>query len=61
MNDKRSQFIIVNDIMNDIVNNINDKRPFLLHEQCWYRTALLKMERDGPLGIPGSNSWQVFL
>ena len=27
---------------NDIMNNINDKRPFPLPEQSWHRTALLK-------------------
>ena len=37
MNDERSQFSIMNDI-NDIMN---DKRPFPLHEQSWYRAALL--------------------
>ena len=32
----------MNEIMNDNVNDINDKRPLLLHEQSWYKTALLK-------------------
>ena len=31
----------INDIMNDIVKYINDKGPFPLHEQSWYKTALL--------------------
>ena len=30
-------------IMNDIVNDINEKRPFWLHEQSFYRNALLKI------------------
>ena len=43
MNDKRSQF----SIMSDISDTTNDKRPFALHEQSWYKTALLKRH-----GIP---------
>ena len=30
---------------NYIMNDINDKRPFQLHEQSWHRTALLKYGR----------------
>ena len=26
--------------INDFINDINNKRPFSLHEQRWYRTAL---------------------
>ena len=39
MNYKRSQFSIMNESMSDI----NDKRPFPLHEQSWYRKDLLKI------------------
>ena len=31
----------VKNVQNYIMNNINDRRPFPLHEQSWYRTALL--------------------
>ena len=35
MNDKRSQFSIINDVM-------NEKRSFPLHEQSWYKAAMQK-------------------
>ena len=33
-----------NYIINSIMNDINDKRPYPLHKQIWYRTVWLKME-----------------
>ena len=51
-----------NYVTNDIVNDINDKRPLPLHEQSWYRAALLK--RTGKVAdlyiqsrIAGLASW----
>ena len=44
MKDKMSQFSNMNDIMNNINDIMNDKRPLPLHEQSWYRTALLKSQ-----------------
>ena len=32
----------INDIVNDMNDIVNDKKPFPLHEESWYRTALLK-------------------
>ena len=31
--------------INDIMNEINNKRPFPWYEQSWYRTALLKLNK----------------
>ena len=32
------------------MNDINDKRPFPLHEQSWYKTALQKTSATFDLG-----------
>ena len=41
--------------MNDIMNAINVKRPFPLHEKSWHKTALLKIYKRFQIVIDGKN------